>query len=336
MLPRHRSFARALLLLCLTTALFGWSGCTKKPGQQKPVDLKLEVKVPFRFVAYGDTRFHDPRDTEAANPAVRVALVQAIAEVNPGFICFTGDIVYNGNDANDWKIWDKETSIWHDKNIPIYPALGNHDLHGEEKVALDNYFQRFPALKNSRYYSVRAANTLTLVLDSALDETSGPQGQWLVNKLNSIPSDVDFVFFMFHHPPYTSSSDEKKHGGGHSARSTEQQLAKTLEDRQTHARARFVVFSGHVHNYERHEHGGVTYFVSGGGAAHAYPIDRAPDDPFQSNKVNYHYLLVEVDHQQLKVTMNRVELNDGKAAWTQPDSVKITLAAPTSANAAAR
>ena len=331
-----RTFARTLLLLCLTAALFWLTSCTKKPSEQKPVDLKLDVKVPFRFVAYGDTRFHDPRDTEAANPAVRVALVQAIAEVNPAFICFTGDIVYNGNDADDWKIWDKETSIWHDKNIPIYPALGNHDLHGEEKVALGNYFQRFPALKNSRYYSVRAANTLTLVLDSALDETSGPQGQWLVNKLNSIPSDVDFVFFMFHHPPYTSSSDEKKHGGGHSARSAEQQLAKTLEDRQTHVRSRFVVFSGHVHNYERHEHGGVTYFVSGGGAAHAYPIDRAPDDPFQSNKVNYHYLLVEVDHQQLKVTMNRVELIDGKAAWTQPDSVKITLATPTSANAAAR
>jgi acid phosphatase type 7 len=109
-----------------------------------------------------------------------------------------------------------------------------------------------------------------------------------------------------------------------------------LEDRQAHVRARFVVFSGHVHNYERHEHGGVTYFVSGGGAAHAYPIERAPDDPFQSKQVNYHYLLVEVDHQQLKVTMNRVELNDGKAAWTQPDSVKITLATPTSANAAAR
>src|SRR5258708_16850335 len=109
MLPRHRALGRALLLLCLTTALFGWSGCTKKPSEQKPVDLKLDLKTPFRFVAYGDTRFHDPRDTEAANPAVRVALVQAIAEVNPAFICFTGDIVYNGNDADDWKVWDKRS-----------------------------------------------------------------------------------------------------------------------------------------------------------------------------------------------------------------------------------
>jgi len=329
MLSQRNSFAGTLFLPCLTVALFGLTGCTKRPTEQKPVDLKLNVSVPFRFVVYGDTRFHDPNDTEAANPAVRVTLVQAIGTVNPAFVCFTGDIVYNGNDINDWKIWDNETSIWRDKKIPIYPTLGNHDLHGDEKIALGNYFRRFPALKNSRYYSVRAANTLTLVLDSALAETEGPQGQWLAGKLDNIPSDVDFVFLMFHHPPYTSSSDEKKFGGGHSARSPEQQLAKMLESRQAHARVRFVVFSGHVHNYERHEHGGVTYFVSGGGAAHAYPIERAPDDPFQSKQVNYHYLLVEVERQQLKVTMNRVELNDGKAAWTQPDSVKVALAAPT-------
>ena len=336
MLSQRRAFARKVSLLCVTAALFALTGCTKKSTAQTSVDLQLTLSVPFRFVAYGDTRFHDPKDTEAANPPVRQALVQAIADANPAFVCFTGDIVYNGNDANDWKTWDTETSIWRDKNIPIYPALGNHDLHGNEKDALGNYFQRFPDLKNSRYYSVRAANTLVLVLDSALEETSGPQSQWLATKLDNIPSDVDFVFLMFHHPPYTSSSDAKKFGGGHSARSSEQLLAKMLEERQPHTRARFVVFSGHVHNYERHEHGGVTYFVTGGGAAHAYPIERAPDDPFQSKEVNYHYLLVEVDRQQLKVTMNRLDLSSGKAVWTQPDSVKIALPAAASANAAAR
>jgi acid phosphatase type 7 len=329
-----QSFARAGLLLCLTLTQLGLVACTRRSTAQTSVDLQLKVNVPFRFVAYGDTRFHDPKDTEAANPPVRQALVQAIAEANPSFICFTGDIVYNGYDANDWKVWDSETSIWRDKNIPVYPAIGNHDLHGDEKIALANYFQRFPDLKNSRYYSMRAANTLTLVLDSALDETSGSQGQWLTNKLDHIPADVDFVFLMLHHPPYTSSSDLKLLGGGHSARSHEQALAKLLEERQAHARVSFVVFSGHVHNYERHEHGGVTYFVTGGGAAHAYPIERAPHDPYQSKEINYHYLLVEVDHQQLKVTMNRLELNNGKAVWTQPDSVKISLPASTSAKPA--
>ncbi|MGB8583125.1 MAG: metallophosphoesterase [Candidatus Sulfotelmatobacter sp.] len=336
MSSQRTTFAGILSLLYLTAVLLGLTGCTKKTSAQTSADLQVKVNDPFRFVAYGDTRFHDPKDTEAANPAVRVALVQAIAEVHPAFVCFTGDIVYNGYDVNDWKVWDIETKIWRDKNIPIFPALGNHDLHGDEKIALNNYFQRFPELKNSRYYAVRAANTLMLVLDSALAETSGPQGQWLTDKLDHIPADVNFVFLMFHHPPYTSSSDAKMFGGGHSARSTEQQLAKMLEDRQAHARIRFIVFSGHVHNYERHEHGGVTYFVSGGGAAHAYPIERAPDDPFQSKEVNYHYLLVEVDHQQVKVTMNRLELINEKATWTQPDAVNIVTPDAVPANAAVR
>jgi len=330
MSSRRTHLARAVVVLVAIATLLVLTDCTgKSSAQTSAVDLTLDVKAPFRFVAYGDTRFHDPNDTEAANPPVRIALVNAIAQVNPAFISFTGDIVYNGFDANDWKVWDSETSIWRDKKIPVYPALGNHDLHGDPKVALGNYFQRFPDLKNSRYYSVHAANTMTLVLDSSLDEAGGPQDQWLADKLDHVPADVDFVFLMFHHPPYTSSSDAKALGGGHSARTTEQALAKTLEARQTLARFRIVVFSGHVHNYERHEHGGVTYFVSGGGAAHAYPIERAPNDPFQSKQVNYHYLLVEVDHQQMKVTMNRLDLTSGKPIWTQPDSV--TIATPVAA-----
>jgi acid phosphatase type 7 len=317
--------------LSVVLVVLGCVACTRShsqmPSQTQPVALQLQLSTPFRFVAYGDSRFHDPKDTEAANPAVRRALVQAIAEVKPAFISFSGDIVYNGYDANDWKVWDSETSIWREKQIPVYPVLGNHDLHGSENVALANYFQRFPDLKNSRYYSVRAANTLMLVLDSSLDEVAGPQGKWLTLALDTLPGDVDFVFIVLHHPPYTSSSDGKKFGGGHSSRSNEQALAKELEARQKNLRPRIVVFSGHVHNYERHEHGGVTYFVLGGGGAHAYPIERAATDPFQSKEINYHYLLVEVDRGHLKATMNRLDLSTGRTLWTQPDSIEIAAPA---------
>lgn len=337
MSSRRAPLAQSVALLCVTVTVLALICCSgKSSAQTSTVDLRLDVKAPFRFVAYGDTRFHDPADTEAANPSVRVALVKAIAEVKPAFICFTGDIVYNGYDSGDWKVWDSETRVWRDKKIPVYPALGNHDLHGEQNIALGNYFQRFPELKNSRYYSVRIVNTLMLVLDSSLDEISGPEGQWLAEKLDHVPLDVDFVLLMFHHPPYTSSSDSKAFGGGHSARSTEQALAKMLEEKQAQARFRIVVFSGHVHNYERHEHGGVTYFVSGGGGAHAYPIERAAGDPFQSTLVNYHYLIVEVDGKQLTVTMNRLDLTSGKAVWTQPDSVKIKTPAAMASAAARR
>ena len=115
-----------------------------QPAEAQPVALQLQVSTPFHFVAYGDARFHDPKDTEAANPAARQALVQAIAEVKPAFISFGGDIVYNGNDSNDWKVWDSETTIWRENKIPIYPALGNHDLAWRRKSRAGKLFPAFP------------------------------------------------------------------------------------------------------------------------------------------------------------------------------------------------
>ena len=197
-LPRA-ALPRTMLSLFAIALLLGLTYCTKKStAQTSATDMTLNLKTPLRFVVYGDTRFHNPNDTQAANPAVRRALVEAIAGASPDFVCFTGDIVYNGNDVDDWKVWDSETKIWRDKGIPIFPALGNHDLHGKEQVALVNYFTRFPELKGSRYYSMRAANLLLLVLDSSLEEVTGPQGAWLGDKLEHVPSDVDFVLIMDH------------------------------------------------------------------------------------------------------------------------------------------
>src|SRR5262249_52363602 len=151
-----------------------------------------------------------------------------------------------------------------------------------------------------------------------------------------VPGGVDFIFIVLHHPPYTSSSDDKAFGGGHSARPAEQKLAAYLEDRQRNIRARIVVLSGHVHNYERHEHGGITYFVTGGGGAPAHPTAGAADDPFQSAEINYHYLLIEVNAGRLTATMNRLEIKDGVANWTQPDSATIECSRPAGRRRAAQ
>ena len=288
-----------------------------------PLALQLQVPVDFRFVAFGDTRFHDPSDVDAANPAVRQALVAAIDQEHPAFISLGGDLVYAGDSQEDWRVWDSETAVWREHKIPVYPAIGNHELKGNQQNALGNYFARFPDLHGSRFYSVRAANTLMLVLDSALGEVSGPQGDWLRSMLEHLPSDIDFVFVVLHHPPYTSSSNEHL-GGGHSARSHEQMLAAYLEERQTQIRARIVLFSGHVHNYERHEHGGITYFVTGGGGAHAYPVPRKPDDPYRDPGINYHYLLAQVDRNRLSITMHKLEFKDGHSVWSTPDAVVIS------------
>jgi acid phosphatase type 7 len=328
----HRPLLIAALLF--SSAVIGCSTRGQSvPVSESPKSASLQTKIPssFSFVAYGDTRFHDPTDTATSNPIARRALVAAIDREHPAFISIGGDIVYLGDSA-DWNTWDSETAIWREHKIAIYPALGNHDVKGDLQKALANYFARFSELQESRFYSMRTENTVMLVLDSNIDELSGAQGAWLRSELEQIPGTADFVFLVFHHPVYTSSSDEKAFGGGHSSRSGEEALGKLLEEKQQHLRARIVVFNGHVHNYERFEHGGISYFVSGGGGARAYPIARKPGDLYQDGGINYHYLLVQVDHNHVTVTMHKLELTDGKEVWTEPD--KVSLSAPANALAA--
>jgi hypothetical protein len=52
-----------------------------------------------------------------------------------------------------------------------------------------------------------------------------------------------------------------------------------------------------------------------------------PDD-----RVNYHYLRFDVDRKTLNVSMNRVEITDGKPVWSKPDSVVIQAPLVTAAS----
>jgi len=313
-----RFLTRFVALTLLLSAL----SCSRQTSANQPAALELNVPPAFHLVALGDARFHDPLDSEPSNAAVRQAIVAAVDQERPSFISFGGDLVYDGENSRDWQVWDSETAVWRRDAIPVYPAIGNHELRGNERAGLANYFRRFPEINGSRYYSVHAGNCLMLVLDSSLNEAAGPQGQWLKQQLDALPNSIDFLFLVLHHPPYTSSKMSYFHGG-HSARPAEESLATMLESRQPQMHARIVVFGSHVHNYERFEHGGVTYFVSGGAGAHPYIVKRAPNDLYRDPGVNYHYLLVEVTPDQVVVTMNKLEFRGEKQVWTKPDSVTV-------------
>src|SRR5215469_13977989 len=92
----------------LFTCLLGMGLAAQTP----PADIQLSQSNRAHFVAYGDTRFTDPGNTKAANPEARRELVKGIANAHPDFVTFGGDITYNGNDPNDWKVYDSETAVW--------------------------------------------------------------------------------------------------------------------------------------------------------------------------------------------------------------------------------
>jgi len=123
------------------------------PAQEGPAARPVALRVDglgktFQFVSFGDTRF-----TEIG-----------------------GDIAYKGTVPQDWEVFDRETALWRTRGIPVFPALGNHELMGKKKSQEDksknpqdeidglaNDFARFPDLKQSRYYSMRAGNLLFLL-----------------------------------------------------------------------------------------------------------------------------------------------------------------------------
>ena len=81
-------------------------------AQSLPVEINTKLHKNFRFVAYGDTRFTDPKNTKDADPIIRQQLVLGIAAAHPDFITFGGDIALNGDNVNDWKEYDDETAVW--------------------------------------------------------------------------------------------------------------------------------------------------------------------------------------------------------------------------------
>src|SRR5437763_2198652 len=157
---------------------------------------------PFTFVGYGDIRFTDPANRDASDPERRQALVRQIAADKPDFVLITGDLVYVGSNAADWRRFDRETESLRQAGVRIVPVLGNHDVRGGEP-ALENYFRRFPELQRQstevngrhavlaqpqRWYSLRHGNCLFLVLDSDTDHAPGSaQGEWLKSRLASVP-----------------------------------------------------------------------------------------------------------------------------------------------------
>jgi Icc-related predicted phosphoesterase len=330
-MQKDRTYRSLFWALALAVALVSVSGSLYAKHEKKEEDNRYKPGLntlqaqprgyPFTFAAYGDIRFND-RDEKASDPVRRKAIVTAITLEHPDFVTISGDLVLTGNNVSDWNAFDRETAPLREAGIKIYPALGNHDVRGGPD-ALKNYFERFPAIHNNRWYTLRYGNCLFIVSDSDTDDSPGSkQGDWIAKQLDHAPAGVDFIFVMTHHPEYTESSDGAMHGG-HSARDTEKQLAGLLEARQPKMRARIIAIAGHVHNYERYQHQGVMYLVSGGGGATPYLFDRRPDDFYKETGPTYHYMTFKVDQGKLAGEMHKLEMNGDDAHWRVADKFEI-------------
>jgi 3',5'-cyclic AMP phosphodiesterase CpdA len=289
-----------------------------------------ELTHPLRIIAYGDMRFTNPTEVGATNPKVRRWLVDQIAAEKPDAVLLSGDVPWHGSQAADYDEFRRETQIWRDSHLRIYPALGNHEFsgHAPDQDSLENWWNTFPELRGRRWYSAQIGDFVyVLNLDSNSSFMAGSeQIAWIRAQLASLPSTVRFVFFNLHHPPVV---DVQLNGDpSHNGRPNEQALAEFLAQAPEKSRVSFIVIAGHIHNYERFFQDGIIYLVSGGGGASPRPIVRGPADLFQDPGFpNYNYIKFVEDGDDFQATMVRVaDPALSSPAWEEKDHFKIQSA----------
>lgn len=251
--------------------------------------------VPITFAVVGDSRY-------GVEPHRKI--VERVAREAPEFVLGTGDIVDDGSRQDQWQqFFDIEGPLLRDH--VYYPAVGNHDRQGRGRTA--DAFRSYFSLPDSgadseRYYAFTYATSRVLVLDSNIYSFAlTDQTAWLERELIAARQDpgVRHIFVVMHHPPFSISL----HGG-----------AKDLRERWTPLFQKYgvaAVFSGHDHVYERAEHNGVRYFVTGGAGAALYPKRPRPD-PLDAAAVQrferaFHFLRVAVAGRRVEITAIRID-----------------------------
>jgi len=278
-----------------------------QPGPSFQVPEK-EVSQQVKVIVYGDQRFTDPTNTTVTNPTARRLLVEKIATEHPDAILMSGDVPYSGDVPNDYVVYKSETKIWRDEHLHVYPSLGNHEFHGDPHEALEHWWTAFPEMRNRRWYSVELGKSVyTIALDSDTSLAKGSnQLNWLNSQLMNLPKSTRFVFISLHHPPVADF--QTRINVSHNPRPNEIVLRDYLETIAPQVKAKIVVAAGHIHNYERFSRNGVTYLVSGGGAAKPVEVERKPEDLYQDNEFpNYHFVEFVLNGNTLEGRMYRLE-----------------------------
>jgi hypothetical protein len=269
------------------------------------------------FIAYGDQRFTDPKNVTATDPRVREWLVRRIAAEKPVAVILNGDVPLAGDVKNDYAVFNTETKPWRDARLHVFPALGNHEFHGDPGEALENWWTCFPEIRNRRWYSAQIGSRVyILALDSDTSLLPGSdQARWLKNQIEQLPATIDFVVITMHHPPV---ADMQTHiEVDHNPRPNEIALREYLSEVARTSHARFLVTAGHIHNYERTVRDGVVYLVSGGGGAKPYFVERTTEDQYKSVLFpNFHYVKLTLEKDRLHGEMYRV---------SDPEAVTLRL-----------
>ncbi len=277
------------------------------------------------FLLVGDTQATSHWEFwRERNDRERKLIVGEIAGRGPAFVVHLGDLTARGSSRKHWREFDGLHAAWRDKKIPCFPVLGNHEFYGNDTTALRYYFERFPHLDHRRSYYFTWKNVGFIMVDSNFDTLSKEQRErqaaWYVDALEQFEKDerIDHIIACCHRSPFTNSRVV-----GPSKKSRTYFAAPFVRCRKT----RFF-FSGHSHTYERFQHEGKLFIVSGGGGGPRHKVTVDPrkqryGDLFQGPALRFfHFCRIDLRERALLYTVLRLGPAEQFAAvdqFTIPD-----------------
>lgn len=302
---------RALAASFFVLAAACGTACGGAPARPFAAELP---PTPRRFVVVGDLQHTAPvlETGREHNDRERLLVIGAIAAEHPDLVVVTGDCVFDGSSADQWRVFDRETEPIRAARIPVVTAFGNHEYWRGGPGAEPHVFARFPIAEERHWFAVRFGALRILVLDSN-DLWLGParwnrELAWYKQTLHDLDQDpsVRGVVVAFHHPPFTNST----------VTSDEPVVARDLVPPFEASTKTLAMLNGHVHSYERFERAGKTYVVSGGGGGPRARLAsgvrrRHPDDLFEGPDIrDFHFTSYSVDDAGVHADVRGVTKNE--------------------------
>jgi len=131
------------------------------------------ARLPFRFVAYGDSRlaaWYEAILASYGDNDDHLAVVQSIATYAPNFLLHLGDFAQNGNDLEAVRNFFKVEKDFLISN-PVVATYGNHEFQGKSSATTsDTYFDSYlvptPGAPDFSYYAYNYGNIHFLVIST--------------------------------------------------------------------------------------------------------------------------------------------------------------------------
>ncbi|MFP3953775.1 MAG: metallophosphoesterase [Candidatus Acetothermia bacterium] len=263
------------------------------PGRENYFTSLRDEPDGFSFFAYSDTQNCYQRHRIVASE-------MALDPADPAFVLHAGDLVESPLSEN-WKNF-----FWairpYSGSTPLLPVLGNHEKNH------DSYYDAFVLPEGGgdygkEWYSFTYGDARFIFLDSNAGQIGLgdflKQTNWLKDQLER--NEKPFTVVVFHHPIFSSKYPEGADVG-----------LKDSWHRIFKEGGVDLVFSGHIHSYERSVEDGITYIVTGGGGAPTGNLESRFDFSRVAISHTLHYIRVNLDGGQATVQAVKVaDLEEG-------------------------